>query len=145
DWTFYLDELVKHSIDGKDSFQTGFNELKKAGYVKRVRRRKDDGTFEWETVVKERPHTDFPRLDNPQLEKPRVENPPLLNNDQLSNEELSNDKEYIVEIVTYLNDVADKNYRHTTRKTKDLIKARMKEGFTVDDFKKVIDIKVREW
>lgn len=50
-----------------------------------------------------------------------------------------------VEIVTYLNDVADKKYRHTTRKTKDLIKARWNEGFRLDDFKKVIDIKTREW
>jgi len=51
----------------------------------------------------------------------------------------------IVEIVTYLNDVAKKNYRYTTRKTRSLIKARMNEGFTVDDFKKVIDIKHAEW
>ena len=50
-----------------------------------------------------------------------------------------------VEIVTYLNDVADKKYRHTTRKTKDLIKARWNEGFRLDDFKKVIDIKTKEW
>ena len=50
-----------------------------------------------------------------------------------------------VEIVTYLNDVANKNYKSTTRKTKDLIKARWNEGFRLDDFKKVIDIKTREW
>lgn len=50
-----------------------------------------------------------------------------------------------VEIVTYLNDVAGKNYRSSTRKTKDLIRARWNEGFTVDDFKKVIDIKNDEW
>ncbi len=58
-----------------------------------------------------------------------------------------NNTRYIpyVEIVTYLNDVAGKNYRSTTRKTKDLIKARWNEGFTVDDFKKVIDIKNDEW
>src|SRR5699024_5848191 len=55
------------------------------------------------------------------------------------------DSKYIVEIVSYLNDVADKNYRHTTRKTQSLIKARINEGFTVDDFKKVIDIKNEEW
>jgi len=57
----------------------------------------------------------------------------------------NNNKDYIVEIVNYLNDVADKNYRHTTRKTQQLIKARMNEGFTVDDFKKVIDKKSRDW
>lgn len=50
-----------------------------------------------------------------------------------------------VEIVTYLNDVAGKNYRSTTQKTKDLIKARWNEGFRLDDFKKVIDTKNEEW
>lgn len=50
-----------------------------------------------------------------------------------------------VEIINYLNDVSDKNYRSSTKKTKDLIKARFNEGFTVEDFKKVIDIKTAEW
>lgn len=52
---------------------------------------------------------------------------------------------YIVEIVNYLNSVAGKSYRTSTRKTRSLIKARINEGFTVDDFKKVIDIKHAEW
>src|SRR5690625_3180080 len=60
-------------------------------------------------------------------------------------ESINKESDYIVEIVSYLNDVADKNYRHTTRKTQQLIKARMNEGFTVDDFKKVIDKKSRDW
>src|SRR5690625_1486003 len=28
DWTFYIDELIKHSTDGKSSFRSGFKELK---------------------------------------------------------------------------------------------------------------------
>ncbi|OLS34426.1 replication protein [Alkalihalophilus pseudofirmus] len=61
--------------------------------------------------------------------------------------ELDKEKEIIpyVEIVTYLNDATSKNYRYSTKKTKDLIKARWNEGFTLNDFKKVIDIKCREW
>ena len=54
------------------------------------------------------------------------------------------DIDYIY-IVAYLNQKAGTSYRHTTRKTRDLIKARWNEGFRVDDFKKVIDIKVAEW
>lgn len=145
DWTFYLDELMKHSTDGRASFRSGFKELQDKGYVQRVQKRQADGTFNWETIVYERPHTDFPQVDNPSMEKPQVDNRKLLNNNQLSNDELSNDSSCIVEIVTYLNDVADKRYRHTTKKTQRLIKARMNEGFAVDDFKKVIDIKTKEW
>src|SRR5699024_8388563 len=49
------------------------------------------------------------------------------------------------EIVEYLNLKADKQYRATTKKTQSLIKARVNEGFGVDDFKKVIDNKAAEW
>lgn len=145
DWTFYLDELIKNSTDGKSSFRSGFNELKKNGYVRRERRKREDGTFKWETIVYERPYTDFPLMENPSVENPQVENQTLLNNNKLNNNKLSNDIKYIVEIVNYLNDVAGKNFRHTTRKTQTLVKARLKEGFTVDDFKRVIDNKTREW
>ncbi len=48
-------------------------------------------------------------------------------------------------VVDYLNEKANTKYRSTTKKTKDLIKARMNEGFTEEDFKKVIDVKVKEW
>ncbi len=62
-------------------------------------------------------------------------------------EELDKEREVIpyVEIINYLNDAAAKNYRHSTNKTKTLIKARVSEGFTIDDFKKVIDVKTKEW
>lgn len=50
-----------------------------------------------------------------------------------------------VEIINYLNDVAGKNYRSSTQKTQRHIKARWNEGFSLDDFKRVIDIKIAEW
>lgn len=49
------------------------------------------------------------------------------------------------EICEYLNNRTGSNYRHSTKKTKDLIKARFNEGFTLDDFKIVIDKKCVEW
>lgn len=49
------------------------------------------------------------------------------------------------EIISYLNMILDSNYKYTTRKTQDCIKARLNEGFTVDDFKTVIDKKAKEW
>lgn len=48
-------------------------------------------------------------------------------------------------VVSYLNQKAGTNYRPTTPKTKTAIKARLSEGFTVDDFKTVIDKKCAEW
>lgn len=49
------------------------------------------------------------------------------------------------EIIDYLNNKTNSNYKHTSKKTQDLIKARINEGFTIDDFKKVIDKKTMEW
>ena len=48
-------------------------------------------------------------------------------------------------IVDYLNEKTNSKYKHTTPKTKSLINARLKEGFTVEDFTKVIDTKCNEW
>ena len=49
------------------------------------------------------------------------------------------------EIIDYLNIKAKTNYKSTTKKTQTLIKARINEGFTINDFKTVIDHKVDDW
>lgn len=51
----------------------------------------------------------------------------------------------IKEIINYLNEKTGSQYKATTQKTRDTIKARLNEGFTVDDFKIVIDKKVTDW
>lgn len=54
-------------------------------------------------------------------------------------------KSEIIEIIDYLNKKAGKGYRYDTNDTIRHITARLNEGFTVDDFKKVIDNKVAQW
>ncbi|WP_349582130.1 conserved phage C-terminal domain-containing protein [Leuconostoc citreum] len=49
------------------------------------------------------------------------------------------------EIVDYLNQKANTKYRSSGTKTKTLIKARVNDGFDLDDFKKVIDTKTGQW
>ena len=48
-------------------------------------------------------------------------------------------------IIDYLNLKAKTNYRASSKPTQSHIKARLNEGFTVEDFKTVIDKKVKEW
>lgn len=50
-----------------------------------------------------------------------------------------------IEIINCLNDAIGSNYRPNTKKTKDLIHARLSEGFTVEDFKTVIYRKTKQW
>ena len=53
--------------------------------------------------------------------------------------------EIYTQICSYLNEKAGTNYRPTRANTKRHIDARLAEGFTVDDFVKVIDVKCAEW
>lgn len=50
-----------------------------------------------------------------------------------------------IEIINCLNDAIGSNYRPNTKKTKELIHARLSEGFTVEDFKTVIYRKTKQW
>ena len=49
------------------------------------------------------------------------------------------------EIIDYLNSKAGTEYRWQGKATQGHINARFTEGYTLDDFKKVIDIKSKEW
>jgi len=51
----------------------------------------------------------------------------------------------IVEIVSFLNNVTSSNFRASSDKTKSLIKSRLRENYTIDDFKKVIEVKHSQW
>lgn len=50
-----------------------------------------------------------------------------------------------IAVVKHLNEKAGTKYKPNTAKTKSHIKARLDEGFTLDDFKTVIDKKCAEW
>lgn len=53
--------------------------------------------------------------------------------------------EFRKEIIDYLNTVLNTKYRYTSKGTNRHINARLEEGFTVDDFKTVIDKKSKAW
>lgn len=55
------------------------------------------------------------------------------------------DSPVIAEIVDYLNEKANTSYRSSSKNTKAHIRARLKEGFTVQDFKTVIDGRIKAW
>lgn len=60
----------------------------------------------------------------------------------------SPDQRYIykyIYIVDYLNKKTGKNFKSDSSKTRKLIDARFNEGYTIEDFRKVIDTKVAQW
>ena len=55
-WTFYIDEMVKSSKDGKSSVQSGLKELEKYGYLRRVKYKDDKGKFVgWDYLIRINP------------------------------------------------------------------------------------------
>ena len=49
------------------------------------------------------------------------------------------------EIISYLNLKAKKNFKINTASHQKFIKARLKEGYVLEDFKKVVDVMVAKW
>lgn len=165
DWQVYESEIIKHSRDGKDSVRNGIKELIEQGYISRSNHRTDNGKFagyiydvyeEKQDVLPEREiRSGLTATAEPSSEKPFSDNPPLLKNQETNQyNELKNNKTNngagssdipFEEIIAYLNTIAEKGYKANTRHTKQLITERYEEGFTLEDFKKVIRIKTAEW
>lgn len=51
----------------------------------------------------------------------------------------------VPDVVAYLNEKAGTAYRAASTRTQTLVRARVSEGYTLDDFKTVIEIKSEEW
>ena len=67
-----------------------------------------------------------------------------INNNLEEKEKIKKEKD-ISEIIDFLNQTIGTNYKTTTKKTIDLINARFKDGFNLEDFKKVISKKAKDW
>lgn len=75
---------------------------------------------------------------------------PLPNN-KLTNtnkEILSNDNKEsddVTEAIEYLNETCFRHFKTSSQSIRKLIKARLNEGYTLDDLKMVIDLKAKQW
>lgn len=76
--------------------------------------------------------------------KETLHNNKVLDNKLLNNNKDNNSNVY-KEIIDYLNEKLGTEYKHDTETTKKHINARLKEKFTVKDFKTVIDNKYDDW
>lgn len=78
-----------------------------------------------------------------QFQQPAAEPQPLINEPQTPAQ--PKDPDPVEEVINHLNSRAGTHYKATTANTRKLIKARLKEGFTVDEIKLVIDKKCVDW
>jgi uncharacterized phage protein (TIGR02220 family) len=78
-------------------------------------------------------------------EEPMKNHPIPDNNKNEKNVKNVNNKEVVKNIVEYLNQKTGKSFKHSSKETQKLIKARLNSGFTEKDFLTVIDNKVSKW
>lgn len=64
---------------------------------------------------------------------------------EIEKEKANTSSAFIKDVIDHLNSKCNSHYKYTTPKTRQLIEARKKEGFTLDDFITVIDKKYDEW
>lgn len=165
-WQIYTSEVVKHMNDGQKSINSGIQELIKSKYVHRIQKRTGNGIFNgYEYLVYEKP-TEMPFSENglsangfSENGKPENRKGQTTNNNSTNNDLTNIDSTYIDEnilsgnptaypykdVIDYLNQRTGKNYKSTTKKNQTVIRARTDEGFSLDNFKRVIDNKVAEW
>lgn len=67
------------------------------------------------------------------------------NDKEGKNEKNEKNKDIYSSVVAHLNEVAGTSFKESSKATQRLIDARLKEKFTEEDIKQVIDIKVAEW
>ena len=72
----------------------------------------------------------------------------ILQTNKTNNNEIDNNNNKLSickEVISYLNLKAKKNFKVDTASHQKFIKARLKEGYVLEDFKKVVDIMVVKW
>ena len=72
----------------------------------------------------------------------------ILQTNKTNNNEIDNNNNKLSickEVISYLNLKAKKNFKVDTASHQKFIKARIKEGYVLEDFKKVVDIMVAKW
>ncbi|WP_341636403.1 conserved phage C-terminal domain-containing protein [Staphylococcus casei] len=151
-------DLIKHELNiGKHRFLRAKNELISSGYLNVSRKQSNNiygsnlyTLFHNPRQVDDRPVDHRPVDDRPVDSQPTTINSSTINNITNNSNTINNTSGdptvYPYEsIINYLNQKTDKHYKATTRKTKDLIKTRFKEGFNEQAFLTVINNKVAEW
>lgn len=150
DWEIYQSQLVKMSTDGKASVRSIINELIDKGYMTRQSKRKDNGDFDgYVYTLHEKPRVRKMEVAKMGDAKMVIAKSDTTNND-LTNNDLTNNDSRVVhipykQIIEHLNRKTGKKFSHKSKANQKLIKARFNEGYTLDDFIKVIDNKVAEW
>ena len=137
DWNFSVAGLcAMRGGDGRDAIRKSVRKLEECGYLQRSQARDTETGKMGEAI--------WYLYDVPMTENPTSVNPTQSNTKEPNTKKL-NPKNIYRSIVDHLNKACGTAYRASSRKTQRMIDARMREGFTQEDFFRVIDVKAAAW
>lgn len=151
EWDYSMNGLVAISKENLTAVRNTLSELEENRYLIRERKQNSKGQFEYEYHIYEKPHTESTVAQKPYTENPHTDKPIQLSTNELSTnqsstKQLNKDNKDIYNIViSYLNEKTGLKYKATSKATQQHIHARIEEGFTIEDFKTVIDKKCADW
>lgn len=157
DWKYSISGLAAISKEGKKAIKSTLDELKEHGYlvVTKHAPKAGDRYISYEYDVFERPVSTKPQVGQAYpsvgLQGVGLQDGALIN----TQERITNNQEEPLSgkpddvpydaVIDYLNERTGKRYRSKTESTRKMIRARFSDGYTLDDFKHVIDVKASQW
>lgn len=166
-WQINVADLWNRSKNGRDATAAIIKELIQAGYVTRTKVKGENNLFKgYDYTVSDEPTVNGFPVDgksvfgdsvngNPeaskdyQKEELSEERTKEEKNEQLPKEEIEKPNkqlQFVSEVVAYLNQKTNQQFKDTTKETIQFINSRVKlDGWELEDFKAVIDFKTNEW
>lgn len=148
----YLKRINRHSkkgkFDGLDWILDDMGSLNRQaentvnGEIQEKTPKKAENPSDVKTAGREKRQTENRRLRNNNNKKYQIKE---ITNKRKNGSAKAEPKSIHKEVIDYLNSKAGVHYKPNTNATKRVIDARLKEGYTLADFKTVIDKKVAEW
>ena len=163
DWKFSLSGLAFMCKLGVTSIKKYLAELKKFGHVVVTQKRDDHGRIDYDYDVYEIPQKKLTETEMP-VERPQAKKQPSekqapvspsavkvstvyhynTNNNKTNKNDKNGVSETCEKILAHLNAKTGRNYK-VNKSCEILIERKLKEGYSLEDFLKVIDKKCREW
>nr|DAW80547.1 MAG TPA: replication initiator protein [Caudoviricetes sp.] len=148
---YYTNEQLMVDLNSSEKTIIKFKkELKDVGLLKEVRQGNNLPNRIYISAVDGTVNSTVSELENLQsgTVKTTVSELENLQTNKTDNNEIDNNNNKLsicTEVISYLNLKAKKNFKVDTASHQKFIKARLKEGYILEDFKKVVDIMVAKW
>lgn len=148
---YYTNEQLMVDLNSSEKTIIKFKkELKDVGLLKEVRQGNNLPNRIYISAVDGTVNSTVSELENLQsgTVKTTVSELENLQTNKTDNNEIDNNNNKLSickEIISYLNLKAKKNFKVDTASHQKFIKVRLKEGYVLEDFKKVVDVMVAKW